>query len=195
MTVILLGLASPPGSSNLPGDDAGNVIVPLFGLAPGGVYRAMRRCPRTRCALTAPFHPYLIPLRGHRRSALCCTGRQLTLPRGYLAPCPMEPGLSSAPHCTEMHRDDATVWPTPPWALSHVRRHCAARNRMSGKANGRNATLTGPRVQSPRSRAPPAASPPGTPHRRRSGAHGSSRIRRRPPRRWCWRGCRSRGRG
>jgi len=30
-----------------------------------------------------------------RRSALCCTGRQLTLPRGYLAPCPMEPGLSS----------------------------------------------------------------------------------------------------
>jgi len=32
---------------------------PLFGLAPGGVYRATRRCPRARCALTAPFHPYL----------------------------------------------------------------------------------------------------------------------------------------
>ena len=30
-----------------------------------------------------------------RRSALCCTGRQLALPRRYLAPCPMEPGLSS----------------------------------------------------------------------------------------------------
>ena len=30
-----------------------------------------------------------------RRSALCCTGRQLTLPRSYLALCPMEPGLSS----------------------------------------------------------------------------------------------------
>ena len=30
-----------------------------------------------------------------RRSALCCTGRQLTLPRGYLALCPVEPGLSS----------------------------------------------------------------------------------------------------
>jgi hypothetical protein len=30
-----------------------------------------------------------------RRSALCCTGRQLTLPRSYLALCPVEPGLSS----------------------------------------------------------------------------------------------------
>ncbi len=30
-----------------------------------------------------------------RRSALCCTGRQLTLPRRYLALCPAEPGLSS----------------------------------------------------------------------------------------------------
>ena len=34
---------------------------PLFGLAPGGVYRATRRCPRARCALTAPFHPYHAP--------------------------------------------------------------------------------------------------------------------------------------
>ena len=93
---------------------------PLFGLAPGGVYLATRRCPRARCALTAPFHPYLIRLRAcvreglerslartlsppftsfsagsHRRFALCCTGRRLTPPRCYLAPCPAEPGLSS----------------------------------------------------------------------------------------------------
>jgi hypothetical protein len=34
-------------------------------------------------------------LAGHRRFAFCCTGRQLTLPRRYLAPCPVEPGLSS----------------------------------------------------------------------------------------------------
>ena len=68
---------------------------PLFGLAPSGVYHATRRCPRARCALTAPFHPCLILLRGHRRSVLCCTGRQLTLPRRYLALCPVEPGLSS----------------------------------------------------------------------------------------------------
>lgn len=55
--------------------------------------------------------------------------------------------------------------------------------------------LTGFRVPSPWSRAPPAASPPGIPHPRQSGARGSSRVRRRPLRRWCWRGCRSRGRG
>jgi hypothetical protein len=34
-------------------------------------------------------------LAGHRRFAFCCTGRQLALPRRYLAPCPVEPGLSS----------------------------------------------------------------------------------------------------
>jgi hypothetical protein len=51
--------------------------------------------PVARCALTAPFHPYLIPQAGHRRFALCCTSRQLAPPRRYLAPCPMEPGLSS----------------------------------------------------------------------------------------------------
>src|SRR5690606_36670794 len=33
-----------------------------------------------------------------RRSALCCTFRRLAPPRRYLAPCPVEPGLSS------MHR-------------------------------------------------------------------------------------------
>ena len=31
-----------------------------------------------------------------RRSVLCCTFRRLTPPRRYLAPCPVEPGLSSA---------------------------------------------------------------------------------------------------
>ena len=43
-----------------------------------------------------------------RRSVLCCTFRRLAPPRRYLAPCPVEPGLSSRP-C-----DRATVWPTPP---------------------------------------------------------------------------------
>ena len=32
----------------------------------------------------------------HRRFALCCTFRGLAPPRRYLAPCPVEPGLSSA---------------------------------------------------------------------------------------------------
>ena len=31
----------------------------------------------------------------HRRFAFCCTFRRLTPPRRYLAPCPVEPGLSS----------------------------------------------------------------------------------------------------
>jgi hypothetical protein len=55
-------------------------------------------------------HPFTLTcaLAGHRRSALCCTGRQLALPRRYLAPCPMEPGLSSTHSSC-----DATVRPTP----------------------------------------------------------------------------------
>ena len=52
--------------------------------------------PQTRCALTAPFHPYLPPAnRRHRRFAFCCTFRRLASPRRYLASCPAEPGLSS----------------------------------------------------------------------------------------------------
>ena len=39
-TAIHLGCASPHTSSNLPGNDAGRINVPLFGLAPGGVYPA-----------------------------------------------------------------------------------------------------------------------------------------------------------
>ena len=55
--------------------------------------------PAIRCALTAPFQPYLWNFRksNHRRSSLCCTCRRLTPPRRYLAPCSLEPGLSSPP--------------------------------------------------------------------------------------------------
>lgn len=71
----------------------------LFGLAPDGVYHRHRLLPAARCALTAPFHPYLCPQteiwEGHRRSTLCCTFRRLAPPRRYLASYPMEPGLSS----------------------------------------------------------------------------------------------------
>ena len=51
--------------------------------------------PAMRCALTAPFHPYL-PRNAGRRYAFCCTFRRFAPPRRYLAPCPEEPGLSSA---------------------------------------------------------------------------------------------------
>ena len=59
-TVIPLGATSPLRSSSLPGPDAGRVMRSLFGLAPGGVCRA-GLLPGSRCALTAPFHPCLIP--------------------------------------------------------------------------------------------------------------------------------------
>ncbi len=52
------------------------------------------RCmlPPTRCALTAPFHPYHLC---RWRFIFCCTSRRLSPPRCYLALYPMEPGLSS----------------------------------------------------------------------------------------------------
>ena len=50
--------------------------------------------PCVRCALTAPFHPYLLP-KQIWRYIFCGTFRRLAPPRRYLAPCPLEPGLSS----------------------------------------------------------------------------------------------------
>ena len=47
-TVIHLGCKSPCSSSNLPRNRAGNASVPLFDLAPGGVYRA---APVASCAV------------------------------------------------------------------------------------------------------------------------------------------------
>ncbi len=71
--------------------------------------------PVARCALTAPFHPCLCATEvGHRRSVLCCTGRRLTPPRRYLAPCPVEPGLSST------RKRAAIAWPTPARMVSQT---------------------------------------------------------------------------
>jgi len=42
------------------GSNAGRANGSLFGLAPGGVCRA-GLLPDSRCALTAPFHPYRLP--------------------------------------------------------------------------------------------------------------------------------------
>jgi len=47
-TIIHLGCTSPCTSCNLPGNSVGHTNVPLFGLAPGGVYPAT---PVTRCAV------------------------------------------------------------------------------------------------------------------------------------------------
>ncbi len=100
-TVIHLGYASPHTSSNLPESDADHANGFLFGLAPSGVYLATECC-HPRGALL-PHHFTLTsyqrgsPLMIDRRYTFCCTFRRLTPPRGYLALCPMEPGLSSAP--------------------------------------------------------------------------------------------------
>ena len=61
-TVIHLGHASPHASSDLPGSGAGHAIAPLFGLAPGGVYRAAACC-HPRGALL----PHLFTLAGALR--------------------------------------------------------------------------------------------------------------------------------
>ena len=73
---------------------------PLFGLAPGGVYPATDvatgavRSYRTISPLPFPFRQS--PER-QWRYIFCGTFRGLAPPRRYLAPCPVEPGLSSLP--------------------------------------------------------------------------------------------------
>ena len=79
--------------------------VPLFGLAPGGV------CPATDVATRAVrSYRTISPLpdlaKGLRRCIFCGTFRRLAPPRRYLAPCPLEPGLSST------GEPAAAVWPT-----------------------------------------------------------------------------------
>ena len=91
--IIHLGPPSPAASSDLPGSAAGHGIASLFGLATGGVYLAAA-CYHLRGALL-PHHFTLTPRTG--RYIFCCTFRGLAPPRRYLAPCPVEPGLSSPP--------------------------------------------------------------------------------------------------
>ena len=102
-TTIHLGRTSPCASSDLPGSPCGPqertrrpARFPIWSCSRWGL-PCRRMLPPARCALTAPFHPYLPrPLHvPHWRFAFCCTVRGLAPPRRYLAPCPVEPGLSS----------------------------------------------------------------------------------------------------
>ena len=98
---ILDGRHRPP-LATYPGTHAGHMCrlikkqrVPLFGLAPDGVY------PATGVDRRGALLPHLFTLTTPtgaevRRYVFCGTFRELTPPRRYLAPCPMEPGLSSA---------------------------------------------------------------------------------------------------
>ena len=99
-TVIHLGHASPRASCDLPGDTRGpraaarGCSSPYLVLLRVG-FTLPLMLPPARCALTAPFHPYRREHSPNRRYLFCGTFRGLTSPRRYLAPCPMEPGLSS----------------------------------------------------------------------------------------------------
>lgn len=83
--------------------------------------------PRTVASRAVRSYRTLSPLPdptcvGHRRFALCCTSRRLAPPRRYLAPCPMEPGLSSPPPVSP-ERDGseaATVWSTPARMIGQI---------------------------------------------------------------------------
>ena len=91
-----------------PGATRATPNAPLFGLAPGGVYRATRRCPRARCALTAPFHP----CHAHPEVPF---GGLLSVALAVSSHCPgvtWHPALRSPdfPRCA---RHTATVRPTP----------------------------------------------------------------------------------
>src|SRR5688572_25474446 len=72
---------------------------------PPSVATGAVRSYRTISPLPAP-HPKVRML---RRFAFCCTFRGLTPPRCYLAPCPMEPGLSSTLACSDCLADSARM--------------------------------------------------------------------------------------
>jgi hypothetical protein len=91
-TVIHLGCLSPSTSSNLPGPSAGHTFGSLFGLAPGGVYHAINVTTNAVRSYRT-FSPLLTT--SHQRFIFCGTFRRLAPPRHYLAPYPLEPGLSS----------------------------------------------------------------------------------------------------
>ena len=79
--VIPLGPALLPGSSDLPESRAERAAPPLlFGLAPRGVFPARPGLLQPRCALTAPFHPYLQE-RPWRRYIFCGTFRETRFER------------------------------------------------------------------------------------------------------------------
>jgi hypothetical protein len=87
-----------------PGAGAGRAFVrrcartPLFGLAPSGVYPAIDvAIDAVRSYRTISPLPRARPKTAPGRYIFCGTFRRLAPPRCYLAPCPAEPGLSSAP--------------------------------------------------------------------------------------------------
>ncbi len=83
------------------------MFIPLFDLAPGGVCRAAPVASRAVRSYRT-FSPLPNSFTGIRRYIFCGTFRRFTPPRRYLAPCPMEPGLSSL----SFFNETATAQPT-----------------------------------------------------------------------------------
>ena len=96
-TVIHLRRLSPDACSDLPRSRADHTLCPSIWSCSGRGLPC-RRCCQRRGALL----PHLFTLAGSRRRerrrfVFCGTFRRLAPPRRYLAPCPVEPGLSSIP--------------------------------------------------------------------------------------------------
>ena len=93
-TIMHLGCMSPYTSCGLPGDYAGNIVVPIFGLAPGGVYRAV---PVASHAVRSyrTFSP--LPGRGKRPGGILSVALSVGSRRPGVTwrPAHVEPGLSS----------------------------------------------------------------------------------------------------
>jgi len=127
--VIHLGRTSPYASCDLPGSPCGpQVTAPI--LRPG---RMLPYLVLLRVGFTVPprvatgavrsyrtFSPLPPARRQARRFVFCGTFRGLAPPRRYLAPCPMEPGLSSPPSAT-MPCSQARLPGRLPWLILYTR--------------------------------------------------------------------------
>ena len=94
-TIIHLGCMSPCTSSSLPGGNAGHIIAPLFGLAPGGVYHAV---PVASHAVRSYRTISPLPGRSCRPGGIFSVALSVGSRRPGITwrPAPVEPGLSSA---------------------------------------------------------------------------------------------------
>ncbi|GEM_PF-2403523 len=146
--VIHLGCTSPCTSCDLPEDYAGRTsssylvllrtgfTVPLT--VAGGAVRSYRTL--------SPLPTVSATSRG--RSALCCTFRRLAPPRGYLAFCPMEPGLSSTPPVVPRRHGRLSARSLGPVGVSREPALESARHKSACRGPPR-ANLTGGRALQP----------------------------------------------
>jgi hypothetical protein len=137
--IIPLGFVSPQTSSDLPGNLHGPCVqphirrhvplVPLFGLAPSGVYRAVECYHRRGALLPHPFTLTVTSCDALRRFAFCCTFRGLTPPRRYLALCPWSPDFPprSCDHSDCLADSRRGCWRLARGCASLIRASCAMR--------------------------------------------------------------------